>query len=260
MARLMSGQLSMFDLMTFAASTSITSSQASVAGPSAQDLRDGQMTGRSGPDPAHVSHSQQSERDAGLMTSATSGLPSTDLSASAVLQLSLASKLRAKMPLDGSTEYSLTWRHRTTPSQRSIYALRASVRRTSDRDFIGWVTPSARDWKDTVGMAQATVGRKRLDQTPRQAAAALNPPAWMPCQCCEDYLCTIHGVHVHDCECPPLEEWETDPYGPSSTPSPVPMDGAEFDPAHSRWLMGFPPEWDACAPMATPSSRKSRPK
>ena len=33
-----------------------------------------------------------------------------------------------------------------------------------------------------------------------------------------------------------------------------------LNPQFVCWLMGFPPEWDACAPTAMPSSRKSRQK
>jgi len=49
--------------------------------------------------------------------------------------------------------------------------------------------------------------------------------------------------------------------GPTTSGSPdqTARPGA-LNPAFPCWLMGYPTEWDACAPTATPSSRKSRQK
>ena len=34
---------------------------------------------------------------------------------------------------------------------------------------------------------------------------------WRPCEC-GNYWCAFHDCHVHDCACPPVEEWATSPY------------------------------------------------
>lgn len=36
--------------------------------------------------------------------------------------------------------------------------------------------------------------------------------SWVPCVCGE-WVCLIHGGHAADCPCPPVDEWDCDPYG-----------------------------------------------
>ena len=90
----------------------------------------------------------------------------------------------------------------------------------------GWVTPSVRDWKDTPGMSTEGTNpdgttRSRVDQLPRHAQLTAS--------------------------------------GAASTGSPVGTENSgQLNPAHSRWLMGLPPEWDGSAPMEMRSSRRSR--
>jgi|SRR5215831_2660289 len=37
---------------------------------------------------------------------------------------------------------------------------------------------------------------------------------WTPCPCCENYWCNLHKKHAFECACPPIEEWQADPYSP----------------------------------------------
>jgi hypothetical protein len=35
---------------------------------------------------------------------------------------------------------------------------------------------------------------------------------WVRCETCDNFWCTIHEMHVHDCPCPPVEEWWASPH------------------------------------------------
>lgn len=100
----------------------------------------------SGPAPVLANLSARQAKALGLMTSGTFGLPSSISSKSASLQLSLESKLRAKLSSLGSTLYTLTWKPWVTPLGVSRLRLRASVRRTSETGRTGWPTPSANEF------------------------------------------------------------------------------------------------------------------
>ena len=137
----------MSDQMNFKNLLNVTSSQGSASGVTPSDPQGGKTTDQSGQDRVRANLSAAQVTEKGWLTSGTSGLTGSTSSNSADLQRSLANRLRVKTDSVGSTLYKLTWKERTTPSGLLISALRASVRRTSGKDFGSWPTPTTRDGK-----------------------------------------------------------------------------------------------------------------
>lgn len=250
-------------------SHSAISLPASACGPSPCAVPAGPTAAPCGPDHVLANLSARAAKAWGFLTPGTYGPTSGGSFNSAALQSSLGSRLQAKLQGLGSTLYSLTWKPWVTPSGRSRSRLRASVRRTSETEFTGWVTPTTRDHKDTPGMTAQRDGADRLDQLPRQAylAAWPTPNAASPqnlrgngtdperrlaqgrqigIQDAVRYL-----LHPSPARLTASGELLTGSYAGTAS-------GGQLNPAHSRWLMGLPPEWDACAPTATPLTRRPR--
>ena len=185
--------------------TSATSLPGSEAGRSPCGGPDSKALPGSGQGVVRVSRFRARASARATPTSVTFGPLFTISSPSAALQRCLESRLRARMDVNGSPEFALTWKSWDMPAGEPICALRASGRRINDKGCSGWPTPmagakgtadyneagntdsgrrtvelcgwltcSARDWKDTPGMSARGVNpdgseRKRLDMLPRVA-------------------------------------------------------------------------------------------
>ncbi len=135
------------------------------------------VSAEDGPAALLANLSARQAKAAGLLTSGTYGQRSSISSASAALQSSLASRLQALTASRGSTLYKLTWKVRTTPSGRSIPALRATVRRISDNDCVGWPTPKVGGDESNLDVFPARQGRAKEKWPDKGMGMPLAPTA-----------------------------------------------------------------------------------
>jgi hypothetical protein len=268
----------------------------SADGPMPCDSLDGRMTDPSGPAPVPVSRFRARESDKAMPINDTCGPLFTASSPSAALQWSLASKLRQRMAGNGSPLFVLTWKEQDMSAGVPICALRASVRRTSGNGYTSWPTPQRADdnasrvenpqeysmkqlnrpnsgsnlawtaqaltsWPTTrtlSGGAESAERKQELGRTESgggdlQAAAKL---AWATPQTMDHLPSSNLENRKKKGGCTNLKD-QVSGLTPTGSIAQT-TSGDQLNPAHSRWLIGFPPEWDDCAGTAMLSSRKSR--
>lgn len=259
------------DQTTSAAIPNAISSPALPDGPSPSVSPDGPTTDLFGQAPAPASRSALPARRKASTTTGTSGQSGEGLSPSDVLQRSLESRLRQQ--LNGSDLCEVIWKPWATPWGQCLSKPRARVRTIYGTGSGSWPTPTTRDYKDGSYCPNVPINGllgRMVWPTPRanEGTGAKVPPGRQGGMALKSMVlstwvtptATEHSrgtkpPRPHDTGIPLAQQIAMISNGSSEqTEKP----GA-LNPEFVCWLMMYPPEWVSCAPLAMPSSHKSRP-
>lgn len=254
---------------TLTGSPSVIFSLVSAAGLSRSDLREFRKIRLAGLEARLANRLARRESNSDSSTRDTSHLCSLTSSASAALQSSLGNRLRRQLQNRGCAIYKLTWKEKTTPSGLPYSQLVASVPRIKENDSslvrTDWPTPAVSLITNDVNM-RSTDGRTK----PNKLGWAAAMVAW-PTPTANDFRGSGETVIRKDGKDRTFDrlDYSTEQGLKASQPIRITASGqmltgsaagmensGQLNPAHSRWLMGYPPEWDDCAVTAMPSSRK----